>query len=800
MSAEAAIDILRKIIAHGRIRFIYFLYSLAQWLAFPIVLLYLLYRISRDGRYRERFEERLGFLPRSFEATPPGCIWLHAVSVGEVISAVPLINEIRRRYSGVPVFVSTTTLAGRALAEQRLSGLASGIFFAPLDYRSFVRRALSRLRPSLVVVLETEIWPHLYRESCRAGAGLLIVNGRISDKAFPRYQRWASWFAAPLSFPERILAQSERDRLRYLTLGAPQDRVAVAPNLKYDFAPPGDIPPDLASWLDRAPRARVWIAASTMPPAEPGDVDEDDAVIQAFQRLAIPDLLLVVAPRKPERFDDAAHRLRLAAIPHVRRSALPAAVPELPCVLLLDSIGELASLFSRADVVFMGGTLARRGGHNPLEPAFFAKPVIAGPHMENFAAIAGLFDETGAWVRIAGAGELAGAVRSLLSDPARAASLGDVARRTAEAERGGVLQAGQAIAQAFARRWPGGSSQRFGLSGNWMASAWAAGARRNRSRRAATARRLPKPVISVGNITMGGAGKTPAVDWITAVLKQEGIQPAVLTRGYRRRHAARHVVVPAGQSAPQDLTGDEAQILLRRGNAHLGVGADRHTVGMLVEERLHPGVFVLDDGFQHVQLARDLDLVLIDALDPFGRGELFPKGRLREPLETLALADALVITRADSGRPLDVIVERLRGFNPNAPLFRARTRPVEWVDFEGASVPLEDIARLPATAFCGVGNPQAFWRTLDQAGVRRVYSHTFADHHRYSPGDLSRLAHHARTNRAEVLLTTEKDRVNLMEGAPRIAGLPIYWLRIQFEIEPEHEFRELILRAARRQP
>lgn len=759
-----------------------------------------MYRISRDGRYRERFEERLGFLPRSFEATPPGSIWLHAVSVGEVNSAVPLLGEIRRRYPGVPVFVSTTTLAGRALAEQRLAGLASGIFFAPLDYRSFVKRALSRLRPSLVVILETEIWPHLYREACRAGAGLLVVNGRISDKAFPRYQRWSSFFAAPLSFPERILAQSEGDRLRYLTLGAREDRVSVAPNLKYDFAPPGEIAADLAAWLDLAPHARVWIAASTMPPAEPGDVDEDDVVIEAFERLATPDLLLVLVPRKPERFDAAAERLRRASIPYVRRSALPGGAPPLPCVLLLDSIGELASLFSRADVVFMGGTLARRGGHNPLEPAFFAKPVIAGPHMENFAAIAGLFDEARAWVRIATADELPEAVRSLLADSARAAEIGEAARRAAEAQRGGVFQAGEAIAEALARRSPGGLSQRFGLPGNWMASAWAAGARRNRSRGAATARRLPKPVISVGNITMGGAGKTPAVDWITAVLKQEGIQPAVLTRGYRRRHAARHVVVPAGHSAPQDLTGDEAQILLRRGNAHLGVGADRHTVGMLVEERLHPGVFVLDDGFQHVQLARDLDLVLIDALDPFGRGELFPKGRLREPLETLALADALLITRADSGRPLDVIVERLRSFNPNAPLFRARTLPVEWVDLEGASAPLEDIARLPAAAFCGLGNPQAFWRTLDQAGIRRAYSHTFPDHHRYSPGDLRRLAHHATINKAEVLLTTEKDRVNLMEDARRIAGLPVYWLRIQFEIEPEDEFRALILKTARRQP
>ena len=185
----------------------------------------------------------------------------------------------------MPIYVSTTTLAGRATADQKLAGLADGVFFAPLDYRSMVRRVLRRLRPALVVVLETEIWPNLYRESKRAGASLMIVNGRISDRALPRYRRWRGFFRHVLCWPDAILAQSEEDARRFVIAGAPPDRVRVAGNLKYDFTPPASgIAPEIARFLDRIGPREIWIAASTMAPMTAGDVDEDDAVLAAFPR------------------------------------------------------------------------------------------------------------------------------------------------------------------------------------------------------------------------------------------------------------------------------------------------------------------------------------------------------------------------------------------------------------------------------------------------------------------------------------------------------------------------------------
>ena len=404
---------------------IYFLYRVLQGLGLPIVIFYFLLRGLRNRRYWRSLPQRFGFLPRSFRQTSPGAIWLHAVSVGEVLSCVELLRGLRATLPRTAVFVSTSTLAGRAMAGDKLAGLAHGVFYAPVDYAFAVRRILRTLRPSVVAIAETEIWPNLIREVKRTAAGLTIVNGRISDRALPRYLRFRRFFRAALSGVDSVLAQSDAMRDRFLAIGAPADSVRTGGNLKYDFAARAADPKSpVLAWIAQLRPAQVWIAASTMPPAEPGDVDEDDAVLEAFREAARrhPHLALILAPRKPERFDVAARKLEAAGIGYVRRSKLEEADDKerssapLARVLLLDTIGELSGLFGLADVVFMGGTLARRGGHNILEAALFGKPVIAGPHMENFQAIADDFRAASAYVEIGQAAELAGALDRLL-DP-----------------------------------------------------------------------------------------------------------------------------------------------------------------------------------------------------------------------------------------------------------------------------------------------------------------------------------------------------------------------------------------------
>jgi len=717
-------------------------------------------------------DERLGFLPPSLKPTGPGSFWFHAVSVGEVLSAVELIRRVRSLQPHAEIFVSVGTLAGREVAGRRLAGLANGVFYAPLDYRSVIRRVLRRIRPAVVVVLETEIWPNLYRESKRAGAGLLVVNGRISDRALPRYKRWSGFFRHVLRWPDAILVQSQQDRERYLMAGAPEDRVRVAGNLKYDFTPPATA----AAFGAELGAEHIWIAASTTAPVEPGDPDEDDVVIETFKQISAryPRLLLVLAPRRPERFPVVAAKLAQADVSYAIRSQSGFSNVTLPGVLLLDSIGELAGLFERATVVFMGGTLPRRGGHNILEPAYFGKPVIVGPHMENFAAIIDEFSAADAVVKINGPDALAGAVEALLENPAHAAEIGARAGALAMVKRGTADRMVEQILAAADEGVPDPPhTLEARLTRGPLAAIWKAGHAANIAR--TRPKKLGTQVISVGGLAMGGAGKSPFVAHLARKLAEAGRNPAILTRGYGRKSRL-DVIVPRGGTSPVNETGDEAQEYVRQGAAHVGIGGDRYGVGRRMERELHPDVFLLDDGFQHFRLQRDRDIVLIDALDPLGGG-VFPLGRLREPFAALDRATAVVITRAENRH---VGIERLiRRYNATAPIFRARV------------VAQGELPAGPVAAFCGLGQPRTFWRTLETLGIKAAPRLVFRDHHRYTAADLEEIARQAMDAGAQALVTTEKDMMNLPAGAA--LPLKIYCLRIGIEIENEAELLRHLL-------
>ncbi len=528
-----------------------------------------------------------------------------------------------------------------------------------------------------------------------------------------------------------------------------------------------------------------------MPPKESSDPDEDDAVIAAFSAIDRPGLLLILAPRRPQRFDAAAEKLTRAGIPFARRTALKSA-PDGARVLLLDSIGELAALFERADVVFMGGTLASRGGHNILEPAYFSKPVIAGPHMENFAAIAEEFSAHHALVRIAAPEQLASAVTGLLDDSAAARLIGAKARELAVAKRGAV---GRITAEIRKYAGLGVPNPLRTLPAravltplSWI---WRAGHHVNFSRKLAAQKSLDVPVVSVGALVMGGAGKSPVVAHLAERLYAAGRNPAILTRGYRRRSSRGIVTVARGAAAPLDQTGDEAQMFVRAGTAHVGIGADRFTAGLKMIQSFHPGIFLLDDGFQHVRLRRDVDIVLIDALDPLAGG-VFPLGRLREPFENVARATAILITRVEPKQSVAGIEQLIRRHNQSAPVFLSRVVPREWIRFgDGAPGP-HPFHRVGA--FCGLGSPNSFWRTLEHLGLEVAFRRVFSDHHPYSPSELRRLAAEAKAEGVEALVTTEKDVMNLCEGASALlAPHALYWLKIGVEIEREEELLSILL-------
>ncbi len=748
-----------------------------QALLFPVLLLYFLTRCLRNRRYWGTAKQRLGFLPREYQQTQSGAIWFHAVSVGEILAIQPLVRRVKRQMPGAPVFLSSTTLTGYAAAREKLSREVAGVFFAPVDYAGAVRRVLRRVRPSVLVVAETEIWPNLYRETRCTGAAVVLVNGRISDRALPSYVRWRWFFQAAFRQANMILTQSEAMRQRFLLAGAPPEAVQVGGNLKFDVevAPAADESP-VALFLQGA---KVWIAAST---SSNGALDEEDAVIAAFRKLA--GWKLVLAPRKPERFREVARKLERAGLAFVARTELREGASG--DVLLLDTLGELAGLFRLADAVFVGGTLAERGGHNILEPAWFGKSITVGPHMENFREIAEEFRAAGAIHEILSASGLEPFVDEAMGERARACAL-----RNGGATERAFARIRELHDQALPRPW---RRLPVRLALKPLTKAWQWGGRRRRTRGLGAQAKLRLPVISVGNITVGGTGKTPAVLHLARWLAREGRNPGVLTRGHGRASPHGTLAVPRGGTASRSNTGDEAQILLRSGMVALGVGADRAAAGGELERQGLADVLILDDGFQHVRLARDFDLVLIDALAPFGGFELMPLGRLREPLGELRRASAFLITRADQGINTAPIEAKLKQFNPEAPVFRSRVVPEEWVSLDGTerfapgSLPY---ARL--VAFCGLGNPQSFWRTLRALGIHPMECLEYGDHHLYTPREVRRFGQLGRTLGVEALLTTEKDVMNLCElTLEAIRPIRLFSLRIAIEIEREQELFALI--------
>lgn len=796
----------------------FFAYNLLLALASVVLLPYSLFRGWKRGQPWRRLPERLGFLPRLFHQTAADSIWLHAVSVGEVASCARLLEELRRRFPSVALFVSTTTATGQQMALEKLGGKVDGIFYTPLDLSFVVRRMLRRLRPRLVIVAETEIWPNLFRETKRTGAGLVLVNGRISDQSAASYRRFRFFFSHVLRCPDCILAQSATDRERFIAAGAPGAIVRVGGNLKYDFEPAAaELPPDLADFLARVRPEPLLLAGSTRE-------DEEKPVVEAFRLVAQskPRALLVVAPRHPQRFDEAAQVLASSGIPYLRRSELgrmkPADLP-LPGALLLDSLGELASLYRAAQVVFVGGSLNGWGGHNVLEPALYGRPVVVGPHMQNFRAIAETLLSQGGMVQVTGAAELGPALLRLVEHPAEATQLGERGRQVAEAQRGATTRAAEECERLFEKSVPRISP------GLWRllllsapALAWEAAARLRLAayqRHWFARRRLNAFTVCVGNLTVGGAGKTPLVAWLVERLSRGGHAPAVLTRGYGRSSSQPLILRPGDRANPVDC-GDEAAVLLRHFvrsglSAPIGIGAKRYETGLRLlsansasdaasHREAAPDVVVLDDGFQHLALERDVDLVLIDVTNPFGGGRMLPLGRLREPLSSLSRAGAILLTRTEPGRSYDELERRLRALNPRAPIFRSWTRPVSVVRFgEETESSLAMLAGRRIAAFCGLGNPESFWRVLRLGGWNVVKRFAFGDHHRYSAEDLRRIAEGAAASNADLLLTTEKDVVNLVRGFEGLAASPhgdhplvqtfrdLHWLKIETVVEQGDE-------------
>ena len=416
---------------------ILFFYNLALLAVLAAGSPWWLWRMATTQKYREGLLERLGRVPFLKGKGDRPLIWVHAVSVGEVLAVTRLVKTLDAVLPGYLVAISTTTRTGQALARERFG--VDRVFYCPLDLPWAIRAYLNALRPRLLILAETEFWPNLLNGCFRRGIPVAVVNARISDRSWPRYRVVRSFFRPLLRRIARVLAQSDTDADRLKAIGCQPDRVTVAGNLKFDVRAAAEA--DATRQLKGlAPNLKFIVAGSTLE-------GEEAALLQAWPQLIQfdPQLVMVLAPRHPERFGAVAALLDSSGVAWARRSgwsSKPAAPPK-PIqpgeIVLLDTIGELASVYSAATIAFVGGSLFPTGGHNPLEPAQFGVPIVIGPHYANFRAITEELLAHDA-LRIAANEDLAATLIELLRDSAAASAMGERARQVFNQQAGATAR------------------------------------------------------------------------------------------------------------------------------------------------------------------------------------------------------------------------------------------------------------------------------------------------------------------------------------------------------------------------
>jgi 3-deoxy-D-manno-octulosonic-acid transferase len=403
----------------------YVFYSLLLAGAALLSLPWWIIQMLRLDKYRSGLVERLGFVPARLNDAQRGSIWVHAVSVGEVLAVSQLMSELQRQYPKRQIFVSTTTATGQILARQRFG--ENRVFFMPLDFGFAVRRYLNALKPQLIVIAETEFWPNLLHLARKQQTSLAIVNARISDRSFPRYKRFKWFFGRVLSEVDLFLAQTAVDAERLREIGAPTERIRVSGNLKFDIRP--NAQPALITGLRAAiaKEAPVIVCGST---AE----GEEEPLLAAFKAVQqqFPSALMILAPRHPERFEKVGELIAAEGLFLQRRSQWLPPQPIRSGIFLLDSLGELAAVYELADIAFVGGSLVPTGGHNILEPAQYGTAILVGPHTFNFREIVSIFEqgsaEQGGAIKTVTAETLGSELLSLLGHPEERQRMGHLAK------------------------------------------------------------------------------------------------------------------------------------------------------------------------------------------------------------------------------------------------------------------------------------------------------------------------------------------------------------------------------------
>lgn len=816
---------------------------------FFIVIPYYVYRSFVEKDFTKRFRQSMGFFHKEEIASVAGrnAIWIHGASVGEIVATSPLVKEIRKAFPNVPIIVSAVTNGGYTMAKQIIPEADAVIFF-PLDLPFVTGMVVERIRPRIFMPVETELWPNFLRDISRRGIPVMMVNGRISDKSVKTYKYLYGILEDMLNCVGRFCMQSSIDADYIKQLGADPQKVVVTGNTKFDQTYAEVTQQDKEVFLRQLGIENdgpIIVAGSTHP-------NEEKYLLQAFIKVKeqFSNARLIIAPRKTNRINEIRSLAKSYGFETGLRSKLLKendSDNSIYNVILIDTIGELGRIYAVGDVIYVGGSLIKHGGHNVLEPAAHSKPIIVGPNMYNFKDSYALLTNFGACVTVHNEKELASELLKILSNEELRLQMGKASHDVIQANRGAAIRSIAYLKEILA----GGETRNFLRDyeiNNWstievktfrkkiefyLYQVIHGNVKDPRDMVCLSVLRLMSflyefglklklflykigifkecklscVVISLGNITLGGTGKTPTARALATMIQKLGYKVVILNRGYRAHWDKPVGVVSDGETIYMTAyeAGDEAYLLAKQlPGIPVVIGKDRAISGEYVAKNMDVDVIIMDDGYQHWQLARDLDIVLIDTLNIFGNGYLLPRGTLREPLSHLNRAGMFLLTKVDQSSEYSkkYIRKILRENNNTAPIvdsIHLAQSFIEITDWDKGLVEktksFEQMQGSTAIAFSAIGNPASFEQTIASLGVKLVEAIRYPDHYDYGMREMQYVLERAVKHGVHAIVITEKDAVKIpREFIYMKRACPLYVLCIEVNIyDEEGEFAKTIL-------
>ena len=813
------------------------LYNIVAILLVILLIPYFIVRTIREKGFLKRMIQSFGFLPEHAldKVAGKNCIWIHASSVGEIVATSPIIKEFRREFPDTPILVSVVTNTGYTMANRIIKDADSIIYF-PLDLPWLPERFIKKIRPRVFLPVETELWPNFLKATRKYNIPVMMVNGRISDKSVKRYKYMFSILSDMIGTVRKFAMQSEIDASYIIRLGADENLVTVTGNTKFDQTYTNVDEKERNNMLkelclDKA--KGIFLAGST-------HKGEEEAVLEAYSELKKqhPNVKLLIAPRSILRKDEIASICHKHGFKTNFRTVLKEKPSYEQDVVILDTIGELGKVYSVGDVIYVGGSLIKHGGHNILEPAAHGKAIIVGPNMFNFKDTHVLFSKRDACITVKNIKELTEAVLELFNCPEKRHQMERETLQIIEDNRGASRRSAVILHELLDEYEKVNPVQVRSTEKIENLQTYLYKLVHDKNKKSIPAKlflgvlysfsliyrslvnfqlnlykwgiakqvKLDCFVISIGNITVGGTGKTPTAKLLARYIRDLGYKVAILNRGYRAKWKGEVGIVSDGNQVfmSADQAGDEAYLLARSlPDIPVLIGTDRTITGKYAVDNFNVDVVILDDGYQHWQLQRDIDILLIDAINVFGNNYILPRGTLREPLEHLDRADVCLLTKVDqsSSDIIDNIKHTINKHNKKALIIESSHSPKCFIEItnwykniSNSNLLLSSMANKKITAVSAIGNPASFEKTLEDISAQVAYSIRFPDHHEYTMAEMQSVMDQAVEHNSEAIVITDKDAVKIpAEFIHSERALPVYVLSIEVEfLNNYHELMGLI--------